>query len=404
MGRFATVLITMVGLAGPCALAAAPAGKAPASSGPAAKVVRLGAVRLHPARRRVHLDTEVCLREGMLEFLLVGWQTKTHESILHTKAKASHLHAALLMLGLSAGKPARWSGEEPGARFLPPAGAHLKIELAWKDKKGKARRAKAGTWLTGREGKQFQPPEEWIFIGSDVMPDGRYWAELDGEIVSVTNFASAVIDVPFRSSNANEQRELFANTRVIPPVGTKVEMIITALPGGEKAPDARATLEVDRFGRTRVDGREFHGEKLQEWASKFIERHERGQVVIRAAARALVHDVETARMDLRLGGVRELLVQRLAANVRILPRTADQAKRGLKQWADKFAHAEDLIHDPGEQAQQTLDQIELYLQQQQARRNMLKEYAEHLRQAMRRYKVSTQPAGKPAGSSGSKGR
>jgi len=392
MGRN-TVLLAALSAAGLWAPRATQA----AGSRPVGKRVAIGMVQVDVAKRRCSFETEVCLREGALEFLVVGWQTKTHESILHTKAKASHLHAGLLLLGLTPGKPARWSGQEEGARFLPPAGAGLKMELAWKDKNGKAHRVDAGAWLKAGGEKQFTPPKEWIFVGSEVLPDGRYWAELDGEVVSVTNFASAVIDVPFRSSNVDAMRDLFANPAAIPPVGTKVEVILTALPGAEKALDARKMLEIDRFGQMRIDGKELHGEKLQEWAAKYIERHERGQVVLRAAARALMHDVETARTDLRLGGVREFHVQRVPARGEVLPRTPQQAQRALTQWRHKFAHAEEYIHEPGRQARRLLDQIELELRRRQAQTNMLKEYAAHLRQELGRYKVSTQPAGGPGG-------
>jgi hypothetical protein len=120
-------------------------------------------------------------------------------------------------------------------------------------------------------------------------------------------------------------------------------------------------------------------------------------VVIRAAARALVHDVETARTDLRLGGVRDFHVQRVPARGDILPRTPQHARRALEQWRHKFAHAEEYIHEPGGQARRLLDQIDLELRRRQAQTNMLKEYAAHLRQELERYKVSTQPAGGAGG-------
>ena len=376
--------------------AGAPGGKETAATAPAsadAKSLRIGEVRVNLAERQVSLDAEVCLREGVLEFLLVSWQTKTHESVLHTKAKPSHLHAALLMLGLTPGKPARWSGDDEAARFLPPAGAELAIELTWKDTRGRDRRSPAGTWLRGAEGREITSPDRWVFVGSQILPDGGYWAELDGEVISVTNFASAVIDVPFRSSNANDLRELYANTGSIPPLGTKVTVTFTALPGAEKAAHARAMLEIDRFGQVRVGGKTLTGEQLQEWAEKYIQRHEKGMVVIRAAGKALVQDVADSKLNLRLGGVREFDVQRVPPATDVLPRTAGQAKRALEKWDDKFANAHELIRDPGEQARRALDQMELHLREMDARKEMLKEYAAHLRKALARYKATTQPTG-----------
>lgn len=398
MKRRTAVFLSAVAVAGWGLVAARSADKPKPAPGGARTpgTTRIGDVRLDLRKREVSFDAEVCLRTGVLEFLLCQWQTKTHESVLHTKAKASRLHAALLMLGLAPGKPARWSGEGQWARFLPPAGPGLKLAFAWKDKAGRRHRAEAGAWLKGAEGKEFTQPKEWTFVGSEVLPDGRYWAELDGEVISVTNFASAVIDVPFKSSNVNELREIYANTEAIPPRGTKVEVIVTVLPKAERAPHARALLEIDRFGRMRVDGRPVTAEQLEEWASEFIERHEHGQVVIRSAGRALVHDVEKAHLHLRLGGVREFAFQRVPPQGEVLPRTAKEAKRHLKGWENKFANARELIHEPGQQAQRVLDQITLELQSTEARKSMLKEYSAHLRQALARYRSTTRPAGKEA--------
>ena len=250
MKRHAMVLVPVL-----CAAAVAQAGKPAGKATPAhapdvsgKKVVAIGDVEVDLLQRQVALNAEVCLRQGVLEFFLVAWQTKTHESILHTKAKAEHLHAALLMLGLAPGKPARWSGQDEAARFLPPAGAELAIEMFWKDKKGRAQRCQAGAWLRGAEGKKAQNVEKWVFVGSQMLPDGRYWASLDGEVISLSNFASAVIDVPFQSSNANDAREFLAKTEAIPDAGTKVRVVLSALPGAEKAPDARVlSAQPDRI-------------------------------------------------------------------------------------------------------------------------------------------------------------
>ena len=391
MTRWICILVCVVAVA---AAAASPAaGPAPpAATRPAGS--RIGLVGFDRTKRQVWFDAEVCLREGALEFLVCAWDTKKHESILHTKAKASHLHAALLMLGLTPGKPARWSGQDENARFLPPAGAGLKVSLAWKDKGGKPRRADAGAWLKALGTAKLEPPKQWIFVGSEVLPDGRYWAEVDGEVISLTNFASAVIDVPFRSSNVNEQREICANTKAIPPIATKVRVVLSVLPKAERAPHARALLEIDPFGRMQIDGRRITPEGLEKWAQRYIDRHEKGMVVIRAAGRALVQDVEAARLQLRLGGVREFAYQRIPPAGEILPRTAEAAKRALKEWDWKFANPHELIRDPAGEAQRVLDQVRLHLRMMQAREKLIKEYADHLRNATNRYKASTQPAGR----------
>jgi hypothetical protein len=394
MKQYALVLAGLLAAAAPASLvAAAPLGRAEPTTRPAGGKPAIGLVRLDVAKRQAWFEAEICLRAGALEFLVCARDTKTHESILHTKARASHLHAALLVLGLRPGKPARWSGDDEAARFLPPAGAKLRIDVAWKDKKGTDHCVDATTWLTSSDTKKpFDAPKHWVFVGSEVLPDGRYWAEIDGDVISLTNFASAVVDVPFQSSNVDELRDILANTAAIPPLRTKVRVIVTALPGGERAPHARALLEIDPLGRMRIDGERITPDKLETWAAKFLDRHERGMVVIRAAGRALVHDVEHARQQLRLGGIRQFAFQRVPPPIDLLPRTAEQAKRDLARWNHDFANAHELIRDPAQQARRTLEYAHLTLRRMAARQALLKEYAAHLEAATKRYQASTQPA------------
>jgi len=72
---------------------ACPASAADPKPIPPPKLAQIGQVRVDITNRQISFDSEVCLREGVLEFLLCGWRTKTHESILHSQAKASHMHA-----------------------------------------------------------------------------------------------------------------------------------------------------------------------------------------------------------------------------------------------------------------------------------------------------------------------
>lgn len=357
-----------------------PAATAPASA-PADKEAQLGLVRVDLVKRELSFDAEVCLREGVLEFLLCAWNSKTHESILHSKAKASHIHAALLLLGLHPGKPARWSGSDPEARFLPPAGPGLAISAAWKDKDGKARSADVITWLRPGDKKNLKMPTEWVFVGSEVLPDNRYWAEVDGEIISVTNFPSAVIDIPVESPNADAQRDLFAETKAIPDKGTSVTVTIRPAAGAEKCPHARSMLEIDAAGGLRIDGEPIAADKLTDWAEKFITAHDRGMVVIRSSGAALVHDVEVARAQLRLGGVREFDFQRLTIPDGPLPRTAEQVKQALEEWGRKFDKPQDYIEDPSQEAQRQLERIDLQLKALDRDRDRLKAYADQLRAA-----------------------
>ena len=235
-------------------------------------LLKLPHLRVDLPGRRVEMDANVVLRKGMLELLVCRAQTKEHESIMATRAQPSDLHAALLMLGIRPGKAAEYLPPRPSQEgvFLPPRGAELRISMEWVGEDGETQNASAADWLAttdrDRKEKPAGPPKKWVFVGSDLLPDGRYWANESGDLICVANFASAVIDVPFASSDKNQFLEYSARTAEIPPVGTRVKVILEPVEGARKADHARALLEIDRQGRMRMDSQPIAQTKLVDWA------------------------------------------------------------------------------------------------------------------------------------------
>jgi len=366
---------------------------------PATTRLALAHIKIDFAKRRVLVDAEVCLREGPLELVLCAWNTKEHESILRTKAKPSQVHFALVALGLTPGKPARWipglAGEE--GRLLPPRGAQLKISLRWKGAGGKkVHVVDASQWLAPVGKADAERPTRWIFVGSDILPGSGYWADAQGDLICVANFPSAVIDVPFTSSSKAALLDFQANTKAIPKIGTRVEVILQVLPGGKRADHARVVLEIDRFGRCRIGGRPIAVSKLTPWATGYLKRHPKGEVVIRADARSLAWDTERAREELLFGGLRDVMEERLPLRGQLMPRTRAQRQRSLTEWAESFANAQDLLTDPAEDAEALLRQIQSQLRELDQLRVLWTDYAAKLRSMAAKYRASTQPAGPPA--------
>jgi len=366
----------------------------PAEPGATTRPLELKDVRVDFTKRQVIIEAEVCLREGPLELLLCKWSTKEHESILRTRALPSHVHFALLALGLTPGKPARWlpGAEGTEGRLLPPRGAGLKISLRWTGQDGAPRSAEAGDWLKPVAADRVKPPSTWVFVGSDILPGNRYWADGEGDLICVANFASAVIDVPFESSDKSALLEFAANTQAIPPAGTKVEVVIDVLPGAQDAEHARVILEIDRFGQCRAAGRPIPPDRLSDWAQEYLQRHSQGQVVLRADARSLAADVERVREQLLFGGLRDVIEERLPLRGELLPRTEEQKQASLKQWAQSFADAQNLLSDPAEDAQSVLRQIRYQIHELEQMTKLWQDYAASLREMLTKYRASTQPA------------
>ena len=173
--------------------------------------------------RKLILRARVVLREGPLEHLLCLRGTKEHESILSTDAIPRQIHAGLLLTGAEPGHPVRFLPE-----FQPPAGTPVAIDLEWVED-GKTRRADARQWVTDERRKR-PLATDWVFAGSQLVDDPatkqKYYLADDGDLVTVANFASAILDLPFASNANDADRSFVARTDQIPRRGTGVTLYL----------------------------------------------------------------------------------------------------------------------------------------------------------------------------------
>jgi hypothetical protein len=190
-------------------------------------------------KRQVLVDGYVSLREGYLEMFACLEGTKEHESVVAVRTRAKTVHAALLVIGAVPGAPVQFR-----PKFRPPTGAEIDVEVRWLDDKGKWKSAKAQDWV--RQGKSKKPMKQpWVFAGSTFSKDptsGKefYMAE-GGDFICVSNFTSAMLDVPMESSDSNEGLLFEANPEKIPILGTPVRLALT--PKLEKGKEAKTASD-----------------------------------------------------------------------------------------------------------------------------------------------------------------
>jgi hypothetical protein len=177
--------------------------------------------------RRAILRARVVLREGVLEHLMCTKGTKEHEAIIATDAVPQKIHAALLLTGANVGGPVEFV-----PKFKPPSGSPIAIELKWRQD-GKLRSADARDWVWDEKTKA-PLAIDWVFAGSVIYEDRitrkPAYAADEGDLVTVANFASAILDLPIASSANDADRLFTANTRTIPPVGTEVFVVLGPRP------------------------------------------------------------------------------------------------------------------------------------------------------------------------------
>jgi hypothetical protein len=177
-----------------------------------------------PKGKRVILRARVVLREGQLEHLMCKKGTKEHEAIVATDAPPRLIHAGLILTGAEPGHPAQFV-----PKFEPPAGTATAIELLW-EQDGQLHRSDARQWVWDEKTKA-PLGIDWVFAGSmlyeDPVTKKTAYAADEGDLITVANFASAILDLPMASSANDAERVFTAHTAKIPPIGTEVFVVLS---------------------------------------------------------------------------------------------------------------------------------------------------------------------------------
>ena len=187
--------------------------------------------------KRVVVGGRVALDRGLLEFFACPKETKEHESVVAVESSARLVHAALLAIGLEPGKPVAFDPV-----YAPATGPRIRVEMRWVDEEGTPHQADARSWIRDtRSGAQLET--DWVFAGSAFWTDpadGREYYQADGgDLVCVSNFPTATLDLPIESSQSNEALLFEVFEGRVPARGTAVEMVLSRVGGPGDDGDGR---------------------------------------------------------------------------------------------------------------------------------------------------------------------
>lgn len=185
-------------------------------------------VWIDPKAKEVVVGGEIVVDKGPIEFFACPRQTKEHESIVATRSTARLVHAALLAIGLKPGRPVSFAPE-----YAAASGPRVRVRMRWAGADGKAESTDARNWIRDtRTGAAMA--DDWVFAGSSFWTDptdGKEYYQADGgDLICVSNFPSAMLDLPIESSQSNEALLFEAFEGRVPPRGTAVELILSRAP------------------------------------------------------------------------------------------------------------------------------------------------------------------------------
>jgi hypothetical protein len=192
-------------------------------------------VWVDPKQGVVIVDGQVSLRRGVLEMFACIRNTKEHESVVTVDTEAFLVHTGLILLGAEPGTPVQFVPE-----YKPPTGPEIEVTATWRDEQGKEHTVRGQEWVRDmRTNKELNHP--WVFAGSRFWTDEetgkQYYQAEGGDFICVSNFSTAMLDIPVPSSQSNDALEYEAFTDRIPPLGTRVRLFLKPVLKDEKQKD-----------------------------------------------------------------------------------------------------------------------------------------------------------------------
>jgi hypothetical protein len=170
----------------------------------------------------------IALAKGEIEVFACPKLSKEHEAVVATNCPARLVHAGLLAIGLEPGRPVSFDPE-----YVAAKGPRVEVRVRWQDAAGQVQVKRAQEWI--RNTKTGQPLEDdWVFAGSGFWRDpadgSEHYQADGGDMICVSNFPTAMLDLPIASSDSNQALLFEAFEGRVPAAGTAVELILSAAP------------------------------------------------------------------------------------------------------------------------------------------------------------------------------
>ena len=200
-------------------------------------------IRIDIQARVCAVPAQVCIREDLLEYLVVGSAGAAHEALLSTEVTPSLLNTALVTLGVEPGQNAQWVEVDPppgpdevaaGApthEVIPPHGDAFYLYVAWRE--GEERFLYRIEDLVGNlNTRRSLRRHPFVYLGSRMVrpdPDGEevFAADWEGNLIALSFFQQGNTVLTASVPECVSQTIFLPNTWLLPASRSQVMLVFS---------------------------------------------------------------------------------------------------------------------------------------------------------------------------------
>lgn len=197
---------------------------------------QVGRIVVDKAARSFSVEAKLIHTEDPLEYLAVARRgVKDYESLLELRTRGLHFNLACILIGLD-----DTGVVHPRFQFdeTMVEGPEVSIKLRWEGDDGKVEIDAADALRI--VGAPNGPPREtrWIYTGSAMYPSDppTYLADSSGSLIGLVHDPMTIIEHQL-GLGIGAYGSILGNTDILPPVGTRMTLIVAALPGVTESAD-----------------------------------------------------------------------------------------------------------------------------------------------------------------------
>ena len=225
------------------------------------KLFEAQGITLDRAGGVVSIPVDVCVRDALLEYLLVGQNGAAHESLFTTPVAPSLFNTALILLGAEPGKNASWRPKEPRPSeeellngvspwvVEKPTGSSFYLYVGWRQS-GETYFYRLEDLMRDLSRGHGMARHAWVYLGSRMIRSGdrekpdeeAFAADLYGNVINVSFFSEGYTVLTAALQECVEQTIWMPNAWLIPDRGERVRLFVSKNRIESVSPSLAATL------------------------------------------------------------------------------------------------------------------------------------------------------------------